>query len=68
MSQEKEVPKTNSQEKRLIEDLIRALSQKVGNKVYMRDLEKLLKEKLNDLSPMDKETILFLTRDIKFLK
>jgi hypothetical protein len=47
-----------------IDYLMQAIRRKYGNKVYMRDLEKLLKEKLADLDPKDAETIMHLVRDI----
>ena len=51
-----------------IQFLIRTLCQKVGNKRYMRDLEKLLEEKMKDLTPHEQETLNMLARDIKFSK
>ena len=47
-----------------IKNLIQVLYQTVGIKRYMRDLEKLLDEKLTDLTPMEKETIMMLSRDL----
>lgn len=44
--------------------LLQALRQLVGNKIYLRDLEKTL-EKLGDLSPQEKETLRFLARDLE---
>lgn len=43
--------------------LIRALAQKLGNRMYMRDLEVLL-EKLEPLNAEDNETLWYLVRDL----
>jgi hypothetical protein len=47
-----------------IQILIRSLYGLVGNKVYMRDLEKLLEEKLVNLTPADRQTLLYLARNL----
>ena len=49
-----------------IENLMRALSQKIGNKSYLKDLEKLLKTL--DVSVKDLQALEHLTRDINYLK
>ena len=49
-----------------VEDLIRALAQTVGNKVYLRDLEVLLNK--IEMNHAEQETIYYLVRDLKFLK
>ncbi len=46
-----------------ITNLIRSISQLVGNKVYLRDLEKLL-SKVGELNPHERQTISFLSRDL----
>lgn len=48
-----------------VKALIQALAQTVGNKVYLRDLEKLFSSK--DLSAQEKETLRYLSRDIREL-
>jgi hypothetical protein len=47
-----------------IQVLMRSLYRLLGNKVYLLDFNVLLKDKLKDLSPKDKETILYLARDL----
>ena len=55
-----------SREKSLVKNLVNTLTQTVGNKRYIRDLEKLLEEKLTDLSPFEAQTIQYLINDLKF--
>lgn len=45
--------------------LIQTLHQVVGNKIYLRDLEKAL-EKL-DLTPAEKQSLIYLSRDLQQL-
>jgi len=45
--------------------LMQTLYQILGNKKYLHDFEKLLKDKLGDLSPEDNETLMYLVRDLK---
>jgi len=47
-----------------VPNLISTIAQKVGNKKYLNDLEKLL-NKLGPLSNYDSQTIWYLIRDIK---
>lgn len=49
-----------------IQDLIRALAQAVGNKVYLRDLEVLLNK--IEMDRREQETVYHLVRDLKGLK
>jgi hypothetical protein len=49
---------------KLIKDLIRALAQTSGNKVYLRDVEKILNEKLADITQQEVHTMYFLVRDL----
>jgi len=51
-----------------VENLIRALYQAVGNKVYMRDMERLLREKLKDADPNAKQAMRFLAADLNQLQ
>jgi hypothetical protein len=44
--------------------LIQALYSAFGNKGYIRELQKLLEEKLKDIEPKDEELLLYLARDI----
>lgn len=48
-------------------DLVRVLTQKVGNKRYLKDLEILLSKKLTNLSPYERQTLLFLRGDLNSL-
>lgn len=50
-----------------IHHLIQALSSAIGNKVYLRDLEQLLTDKLINLSPVEEETLHLLSRSIREL-
>lgn len=47
-----------------IQILMHSLYTLLGNKVYLRDLETLLKEKLTNLSPHEKQTLLLLAQGI----
>jgi len=49
-----------------VQDLIRALAQSVGNKVYLRDLEVLL-DKI-EMSRVEQEVLYYLIRDLRSLK
>lgn len=44
--------------------LMQALYTTIGNKVYLRDLEELLEDRLQGISAKDEETLLYLARDI----
>ena len=52
---------------RTIKDLIGALARSSGNKVYLRDIEKIFEEKLGDLTPTECETLRYLIRDLEGL-
>jgi len=45
-------------------ELIRTLYRIVGNKVYLRDLEKLF-QRLEDMTPQEKQSLRFLARDLE---
>lgn len=47
--------------------LMQTLYQVVGNKRYMRDLERLLNDKLTDLDEFDAETLRMLARSLREL-
>lgn len=49
----------------VVKDLIRAFATSTGNKVYLRNLEELLEERLSDLTPQETETLYYLIRDIE---
>jgi len=51
--------------KREIQQLRTALTNLVGNKVYLRDLIKLLDNSISEKK--DLQTIMFLVRDLKFI-
>lgn len=48
--------------------LIRALYQKLGNKRYLHDLENLFTEKLTNLTGGEKQTIMYLVRDLNSMR
>ena len=48
-------------------DLVKALYVTLGNKVFMRDIEKLLEEKLVDLTPAQENDLGHLSRAIRQL-
>ena len=52
---------------KLIKDLIRALAQTSGNKVYLRDVEKILSENLAEITPQEIRTMYHLVRDLGFV-
>ena len=62
--------KRNSfRQKQAIENVTQGLYKVVGNKVYMRDLEILLKKIPSEtLTPQNIETLKLLARDLKFSK
>ena len=47
----------------VVKDLIRAFATSTGNKVYLRNLEELLEERLSDLTPQETETLYYLIRE-----
>ncbi len=47
---------------------MRALFQTLGNKRYLHDLEKLLNDRLTELTPFEDETLAMLGRDLLDLR
>lgn len=48
-----------------VELLIRALYQAAGNKMYMRSVEQILREKLKELTPYERQSLKHLSHDLQ---